>query len=96
MSASHDTIFRPSIFAQIFERLRHVRDLTVADLSRQVHYDRSAIEILESRTHNPTLKTLFRYAVGLGIEIHLGPQGITIIDPKTQDVIVKDWQYECF
>ncbi|HEY3964136.1 MAG TPA: helix-turn-helix transcriptional regulator [Planctomycetaceae bacterium] len=52
----------------LLKQLREQQGLSLADLSSRTGMDRAALSRLEN-SGNPTLKTLFRYAEGIGMEI---------------------------
>jgi hypothetical protein len=87
--------FRPHTFSDIFRHLRLRRQLTVSQLSRLINYQESIIHAHETRTTNPSLKTLIHYVEGLGLELLITPNGITILDASSSEVIVYRWSLDC-
>lgn len=62
----------------LLKQLREQQGLSLADLSSRTGMDRAALSRLEN-SGNPTLKTLFRYAEGIGMElIFEGAPGTTV------------------
>jgi hypothetical protein len=59
-------------------RLREQQGLSLTDVSAKTGIDRAALSRLEN-SGNPTMKTLFRYAEGVGMELEFeGISGTTV------------------
>lgn len=81
-------------FADLFRHLRLIHGLSQAQMARVVHYSVHSVEINETTTRNPSTKTLMRYIQPLKLELIIGRGGLTIRDPKTDLIVIKDWTPE--
>lgn len=84
----------PADFRDLFRHLRLRAGLTAREFGQRVRYSHSAVEINETTTRNPSMKTILRYITALDLEMVVSARGITIHDPATRTMIVRDWLVE--
>ena len=82
----------PVNFSELFCCLRQIHGFTKNQMSKIVNYSHHTISVNEKSTQNPTIKTLLKYLLPLELEMVINSNGITIRDPKSNFIIVKNWK----
>lgn len=76
------------------KELRARAEYSRADLARNTGFTNSFINWYEDCAKNPAAATMRAFAEALGVEFRITARGLSIVDPSTDEVFLRDFRGE--